>query len=113
MSVLDLVGWVVAPLAAVALGLRIRSTTLALLLALGLVITSFFLWGYSWNYSNNDCQPGEPCPTGDHVIRVVNAVIFPLGSVLFLVALARGLWLWIDYLAGRWPGQSRQGRLGH
>ena|SRR2546422_704771 len=92
MSVLDVVGWVLAPLAGMALGLRMRSTTLALLLGLVLVVTSVVLWGYSWNYSNNDCQPGEPCPTGEQVVRVVNAIFIPLGSLLFLVALARGLW---------------------
>jgi hypothetical protein len=110
MSVLNVVGWALAPLAGVALGLRMRSTTLALLLGLALVITTFVLWGYSWNYSNNDCQPGEPCPTGYHVIQIVDAVLFPLGSVLFVVALARGLWR--DYLRGlrnrrrSWPGRD-------
>jgi hypothetical protein len=88
-----------------------RSTTLALMLGLGLVVTTFFLWGYSWNYSNNDCQPGEPCPTGLRVIEVVNAVFFPLGSILFFVAIARGLWN--DFRARRWPGHSGEARLGH
>jgi hypothetical protein len=93
MSLLDVVGWILAPLAGVALGLRMRSTTLALMLGLALVITSVVLWGYSWSYPNSACQPGEPCPTGDHIIRVVNGVFFPLGSTLFFVALARGLWI--------------------
>ncbi len=89
-----------------------RSTTLALLLGLALVITSFVLFGYSMDhYSNNDCQSGEQCPTGDRIIRIVNPVFFFLGSTLFLVALARGLW--IDFRAGRWPGQRRRGLVGH
>jgi hypothetical protein len=112
MSVADVVVWVLPPLAGVALGLRMRSTTLALLLGLALVITSFVLFGYSMDhYSNNDCQPGEECPTGDRVIRVVNPVFFFLGSILFLVALARGLW--IDFRAGRGPRQVGQAPRGH
>jgi hypothetical protein len=92
-SLLDVVGWVLAPLAGVALALRIRSTTFALMLSLAVVVTTFVLWGYSWNYPNGACQPGEPCPTADHVIQIANAILFPLGSTLFVVALARGLWL--------------------
>ena len=92
MSVTDVV-WLLPPLAGVALGLRMRTNGLALLLGLVLVATSVVLWGYSVdNYSNNDCQPGEPCPTGERVIRVVNPVFFLLGSTLFLVALARLVW---------------------
>jgi len=93
MSVTDVVVWLLAPLAGVALGSRMRSSVLALLLGLGLVITSVVVWGYSVDhYSNNDCQPGEPCPTGDRVIRVANPVFFFLGSTLFLVAFGRSLW---------------------
>jgi hypothetical protein len=112
MSVADVVVWVLPPLAGVALGLRMRSTTLALLLGLALVITSFVLFGYSMDhYSNNDCQPGEPCTTGERVIDVVNPIFFFFGSALFLVALVRSVWN--DFRAGRWPGQSGQARLGH
>jgi hypothetical protein len=111
MSILDVVAWVLAPLVGAALGLWMRSTTLALLLGLALVITSFVLFGYSMDhYSNNDCQPGEPCPAGERVIDFINPVFFFLGSTLFLVALARGLW--IDFCAGRWPGQGGHAPLG-
>jgi hypothetical protein len=93
MSVLDVVVWLLPPLAGVVLGLWMRSTVLAFLLGPGLVITSIALWGYSADhYSNNDCQPGQPCPTGEPVIRVVIPGFFLLGSTLFLVAFARSLW---------------------
>jgi hypothetical protein len=111
MSVLEVVTWVVVPLVGVALGLRMRSTALALLLGFLLFITAVVLWGYSVDhYSNNDCQLGEPCPTGDRVIRVVNAVFVPLGPTLFLTALARSLWN--DFREGRWPGQRGRGSMG-
>jgi len=45
MSVTDVVVWLLAPLAGVALGSRMRSSVLALLLGLGLVITSVVVWG--------------------------------------------------------------------
>ena len=45
MSVTDVVVWLLAPLAGVALGPRMRSSVLALLLGLGLVITSVVVWG--------------------------------------------------------------------
>jgi hypothetical protein len=50
--------------------LRMRWSALAMLVGLAFVIMSVVLWGYSVdNYSNNDCQPGEPCPTGERVIE--------------------------------------------
>ena len=89
MSVTDVV-WVLPPLAGVALGLRLGSSAFALLLGLVLVIASFFLWGYSVDhYSNNDCQPGEPCPTGEQVIDVIDPVAFLLGSALVIVSFGR------------------------
>jgi hypothetical protein len=92
MSVTDVV-WLLPPLAGVALGLFLRSSAIALLLGLALVVISFFLWGYSVDhYSNNDCQTGEPCPAGEQVIDVVNPVLFLLGSALALVAVGRTLW---------------------
>ncbi|SRR6266516_5358688 len=112
MSVTDALTWFLPPLAGVALGLRMRSTAVAMLLGFVLVIASFVVWGYSWNYPNGTCQQqGEPCPTGDHVIQIVTPVLFLLGSFLFLIALGRSLWN--DFRAGRWPGQSGQARLGH
>jgi hypothetical protein len=44
MSVPDVVVWVLPPLAGAAMGLRMRSTALALLLGLILVITSVVVW---------------------------------------------------------------------
>jgi hypothetical protein len=93
MSVMDVVAWLLAPLAGIVVGLRMRWSSLAMLVGLALVITSVVVWGNSVdNYSNNDCQPGEPCPTGERVIRVVNPIFFLLGSALFLVAFGRALW---------------------
>ena len=88
MSVADVV-WILLALAGVAVGLLMRSSPLAAALGLLMVVASFILFGYSWNYENNDCQPGEPCPTGLRVIRVLNAVFVPFGSTLFIVGLAR------------------------
>jgi hypothetical protein len=103
--------WLLPPLGGAALGLRMRSSVLAFLLGLAVVTASVVLWGYSVdNYSNNDCQPGEPCSTGEQVIRVVIPVCFLFGSTLFLVAFGRSLWN--DFRARRWPGQSGQA-LGH
>jgi hypothetical protein len=110
MSVPDVVVWVLPPLAGAAMGLRMRSTALALLLGLILVITSVVVWGFSWNYPNGACQEGEPCPTGDRVIQVVFPILFLEGLTLFLVALARSLWN--DFRAGHWPGQRSQAPLG-
>src|SRR3954453_9443452 len=76
MSVVGFVLWVLPPLAGAALGLWVRSSAAALLLGLVLVITSIVVWSYSWNYSNNDCQPGEPCPTGYRVIEIVFPILF-------------------------------------
>jgi hypothetical protein len=111
MSVTDAIVWFLPPLAGVALGLRMLSSALAILLGFVLVLASVVVWGYSWNYPNGACEPGEPCPTGDRVIQVVTPVLFLLGSFLFLIALARSLWN--DFRAGRWRGQSGQARLGH
>jgi hypothetical protein len=85
--------WLLPALAGVALGLLLRSTLLALLLGFVLVIISFVLFGYSIDhYSNNDCQSGEPCPTGEQIIRIVEPVSFLLGSTLVLVAFGRTVW---------------------
>jgi hypothetical protein len=88
MSVADVV-WILSAVAGVAVGLLIRSSPLAAAIGLLMVAASLILFGYSWNYENNDCQPGEPCPTGLSVIRVVNAVFVPFGPTLFIVGLAR------------------------
>jgi hypothetical protein len=45
MSVLDIVAWLLSPLAGAALGLRMRSSALALLLGLVLMVTSGRLVG--------------------------------------------------------------------
>jgi hypothetical protein len=91
-AVTDVV-WLLPPLAGLALGLWLRSTLLALLLGFVLVIISFVLFGYSIDhYSNNDCQSGEPCPTGEQVIDIVEPVSFLLGSTLVLVASGRTVW---------------------
>ena len=92
MSVTDVV-WLLPALAGVALGLLLRSRVLPLLLGLALLIACFILFGYSVDqYSNNDCQPGESCPTGEQVIRIVNPILFLLGSTLFLAGSGRNLW---------------------
>jgi hypothetical protein len=95
MSVSDVVWlvWLIPALAGAALGLRLRSSLLALLLGFVLVIISFILFGYSIeHYSNNDCQSGEPCPTGEQVIGIIEPVSFLLGSTLVLVAFGRTVW---------------------
>jgi hypothetical protein len=61
MSVTDAIVWFLPPLAGVALGLRMRSSALAILLGFVLVLASVVVWGYSWNYPNGACEPGEPC----------------------------------------------------
>jgi hypothetical protein len=101
-SVTDVI-WLLPALAGVALGLLLRPKGLPLLLALALLITCFILFGYSVDhYSNNNCQFGEPCPTGDQVIRIVNPIFFWLGAPLFLVAFGRNLWAtWRDLRAWR------------
>jgi len=91
-----------------------RSAALALLLGLGLIVASFFVWGYSWNYPEGACEEGEPCPTGDHIIQIVFPILFLAGVPLFVVALLRSLWrLWNDLRAGSCPGAKRPGFLGH
>jgi hypothetical protein len=91
--------WVLPLLAGVALALLLRSTVLALLLGFLVVVTSFILWGYSIDhYSNNDCQPGEPCPTGEQVIDVLGPVFFLGGSALVLVSLGRTVWNYVSAL---------------
>jgi hypothetical protein len=85
--------WVLPVLAGAVLGVVLRSTALALLLGFALVLASFFLFGYSIDhYSNNDCQPGEPCTTGEQVIRIVEPGSFLLGATLVLVAFGRTIW---------------------
>ena len=97
MSVTDLL-WLLPPFAGVVLGLRLRSPAIPLLVGFVLVVVSLALFGYSMdNYSNYDCQPGEPCPTGEQVIDVVMPVAFLLGASLVLVGFARVVW---DYLSG-------------
>jgi hypothetical protein len=91
MSVADVV-WILSAVAGVAVGLLIRSSPIGAVLGLAMVVAGFVLWGYSWNYDNNDCQPGEPCPAGLHVIRAANAVLIPFGPTLFIVSFARMLW---------------------
>jgi hypothetical protein len=95
MSVADLL-WLLQPFAAIALavavGLRARPE-LGLILGLALVFLALLLLGYSLsNYPNTACQTGEPCPTGDRVIRVINPVFLWGGATLILVALSRTLW---------------------
>jgi hypothetical protein len=80
-------------LAGAALGVVFRSSLLALLVGFVFVVVSFVLFGYSLDhYSNNDCQPGEPCSTGEHVIRIVEPASFLFGSALVLVGLGRSVW---------------------
>ena len=108
MSVLEVVVWLLPPLAGVVLGLWMRPTVLAFLLGPGLVITSIVLWGYSVDhYSNNDCQPGQPCPTAEPIIRVGIPGFFLLGSTLFIVAFARSLWN--EVRRSKYRGVSRSG----
>ena len=91
MSITDF-AWVLPALAGAAFGWFVRSKALALLLGVALLVTSVLLLGYSLsNYSNNDCQPGEPCPSGEQVIRVLGPVSFLGGSTLLLVAFGRHL----------------------
>jgi hypothetical protein len=69
MSITDIL-WLLPVLGGAALGVVFRSSALALLLGFVLLGLSFVLWGYSIDhYSNNDCQPGEPCPTGEQAIH--------------------------------------------
>jgi hypothetical protein len=108
MSVIDVV-WILPPLAGIALGLLLRSSVLALLLGLALVVTSFILFGYSFDhYSNNDCQPGEPCSTGEQVIETLTPVLFLAGSALVIVSFGRTVW---EYFSGlrAWRSSSAEG----
>jgi hypothetical protein len=101
-SVIDAV-WVLPLLAGVALALLLRSSVLALLLGFLVVVTSFILWGYSIDhYSNNDCQTGEPCPTGEQVIGVLDPVFFLGGSALVLVSFGRTVRNYVSGLRA-WP----------
>ncbi len=85
--------WILPALAGVALGLRLRPPTLGLLLGFAFVVISFVLFGYSIDhYPNGDCQAGAPCPTGEHVIDLVEPGVFTLGSALVLVAFSRTVW---------------------
>ena len=92
MSITDVL-WLLPVVAGVVLGRVLRSSGLALLLGLGLVVLSFILFGYSVDhYDNNDCQPGQPCPTGEQVVEIVTPTAFLLGSTLVLVAFGRSVW---------------------
>jgi hypothetical protein len=100
MWVLDVV-WIVSLLVGAVLALRLPSSALAILLGVALLITSFILWGYSWNYENWECQTGEVCPTGLRIIEILNSVFFPLSASLLVVGFARSLWTALRDLKNR------------
>jgi hypothetical protein len=111
MSVTDLV-WLLELLAALALGaaagLLMRSSVLGVVLGFALVVIGVILWGYSMeHYPNNACQTGEPCPTGDRVIRHVNAVFLGGGAILLLVAWLRTVWTLLRPRDNRRRGPGR------
>jgi hypothetical protein len=111
MSVTDLV-WLLELLAAVALGVavgvRMRPSVLGVVLGFALVVIAVILWGYSMeHYSNNACQTGEPCPTGDRVIRHINAVFLNGGATLLLVAWLRTVWTLLQPRHNRRRGPGR------
>ena len=109
MSVVDVVIWLLVPLVGIVVGLRMRWSALAMLAGFGLVLTSLALFGYSLDhYSNNDCQPGEPCSTAEQVIRYVIPIFFSFGSALGLAAFGRTFWAELRDLRRR----QAQARLG-
>jgi hypothetical protein len=92
MSAIDVL-WVLPLLAGVGLGLLLRSSVIGLLLSSALLVTSFILFGYSVDhYSNNDCQPGEPCSTAEQIIEVLTPSLFLGASALFLASFGRSIW---------------------
>jgi hypothetical protein len=99
MSLVDVL-WVLPVLVGVALGWLMRSrSVLALLLGAAFVVVSFVLFGYSIDhYENGDCEPGAPCPTGEHIIEFVLPGAFLIGAPLIIISFGATVWNYLSAL---------------
>ena len=86
--------WIFLPaLAGVVIGTKLPSRVAALMLGPAVLLVAFVLFVYALGTYEN-CEAGQPCPTGERVIDIVNPILFWGGSALFVVGLVRYVWFW-------------------